>query len=328
MNNPLFLLPHPTPTSLQTLISARTPVFVVQRPRSRQVTPQSQTCLETQFPRRKRDSSLKYICLKLLTEYVDKTEVEIHLNEFSVKTGVERRRIYDIVNILEGFDVFIKKAKNVYVWKGLDAFIMKLKVIDSMICDENKDFKVFRFEKTPITSKKKSLTYLSIRFLKSFCTMGQGLGFKTVVKRFADELNKNKRGSDDQFEDKNVVRRLYDIVNVFKALGLISKQATDNGKLDFCWRGSNGMILQIQTLKLNKTNESPELEHKILVDKLRTVEPIEQKILAEITRNIFVGSDCFQLKTSGFSIVKGCEAFDPIKFKMAVFKESGRNNLF
>lgn len=328
MNKPLFLNSLPASASLQALISARTPIFIIQRPQGQQAMPQPAPAEETQFPRRKRDSSLKHICLKLLTEYVDKSEVEIHLNEFSVKTGVERRRIYDIVNILEGFDVFVKKEKNVYVWKGIDVFIAKLKVIEALIYEEHKDLKVFRFEKSPITSKKKSLTYLSIKFLKSFCTMGKGLGFKTVVKRFADQLNENKRGSQNEFEDKNVVRRLYDIVNVFKALGLISKQATDSGKLDFCWQGSSGMAAQLTALKPSKTGEVARAKEQETPQSVEVVEPIEQKILAEITRNTMVNSDCYQLRTSGFRVVKGCQAFDPIKFRMAVFTKSGRNNLF
>lgn len=55
------------------------------------------------------NSSLKVICSKLFKMYFDKANVEIRLNTFSELLGVEWRRIYDIINILEGFDLVSKK---------------------------------------------------------------------------------------------------------------------------------------------------------------------------------------------------------------------------
>ncbi len=43
----------------------------------------------------------------------------ISLDACTQQLGVERRRLYDIINILEYFSAVTRKAKNLYEWKGL-----------------------------------------------------------------------------------------------------------------------------------------------------------------------------------------------------------------
>ena len=58
-------------------------------------------------------------CHRFLALYGKGQRPEVCLDEAATILGVERRRIYDIVNILESVQIVSKKAKNCYTWHGL-----------------------------------------------------------------------------------------------------------------------------------------------------------------------------------------------------------------
>ena len=150
-------------------------VFKISRPLPSAPSPQ----------RPRRESSLRIISQQILKHYAGKSEGEIRLNKFAQALGVERRRIYDIVNILEGFDIVEKLKKNTYRWRGFLLFQMKLQFLHSKpLSCPSRNTRLFSFEKKQKTSKKKSLTFLSISFLKKYYKKGQSFTFKQVVMDF------------------------------------------------------------------------------------------------------------------------------------------------
>ena len=71
----------------------------------------------------RKDMSLGKLCRKFLKIYGKEAKGQLLLDQCTQELGVERRRIYDIINILESFSVIRRQAKNSYYWRGIDQII-------------------------------------------------------------------------------------------------------------------------------------------------------------------------------------------------------------
>ncbi|KAF1322199.1 Transcription factor, partial [Globisporangium splendens] len=69
----------------------------------------------------RKEKSLGLLCENFLKLYRSNHMSEICLDRAASELGVERRRIYDIVNILESIHLVSRKSKNLYNWHGLSA---------------------------------------------------------------------------------------------------------------------------------------------------------------------------------------------------------------
>jgi len=77
----------------------------------------------------RKKKSLGVLAENFLNHYKDKPRGSvIVVDDAAVDLGVERRRIYDVVNILESISLVEKKQKNTYSWMGMDH-------LDGMFCD-------------------------------------------------------------------------------------------------------------------------------------------------------------------------------------------------
>mmetsp|Transcript_49133 Transcript_49133/g.55681 ORF Transcript_49133/g.55681 Transcript_49133/m.55681 type:complete len:485 (+) Transcript_49133:221-1675(+) len=77
----------------------------------------------------RKKKSLGVLAENFLNHYKDKPRGSvIVVDDAAVDLGVERRRIYDVVNILESVSLVEKKQKNTYSWMGMDH-------LDGMFCD-------------------------------------------------------------------------------------------------------------------------------------------------------------------------------------------------
>ncbi|XP_067142304.1 transcription factor E2F7-like isoform X3 [Centruroides vittatus] len=214
---------------------------------------------------RRKDKSLGLICqrfLALYPEYPSSTDrIIVGIYDVAKQLGVERRRIYDIVNVLESLELLTKIGKNKYRWFGKCLLLNTLRKLQASAKKENvaeqihamKDIEVMKSlegnssdgtsaeaqcmsfspkkdrensNKHFLTDgrKEKSLGLMSLKFLMLFLTTApKVLNLDLAAKVLIGNSNSEILNGDESIKFKTKVRRLYDIANILSSLGLIQK---------------------------------------------------------------------------------------------------------
>ncbi|NXP32871.1 E2F8 factor, partial [Leiothrix lutea] len=270
-----------TPTSnLKMLISAASPE-IRSREQRRQLSESTSEVLQTKHclqehllgdeyeksqPSRK-EKSLGLLCHKFLARYPDypspSQKSYICLDEVTEELHVERRRIYDIVNVLESLHMVSRLARNRYVWHGRhnlpqtlqalkkvgeeNKYIQQIQVIKRREYEHEFDGDGERNEEMASSfgsSEQSEMSFVELpgvefraasvngRKYKSLRVMSQKFVMLFLVSTpqiVSLEVAAKILIGEDQLEDldkskfKTKIRRLYDIANVLSSLKLIKK---------------------------------------------------------------------------------------------------------
>ncbi|XP_043267251.1 transcription factor E2F7-like [Venturia canescens] len=214
----------------------------------------------------RKQKSLGLLCDKFLSLYpLDKPEgcepCEISLDGTAKALGTEKRRIYDIINVLESLEMATKAGKNRYLWHGQNNLITTLIKFKSLaiklglreqiqeIQRINKAYTGDYCDDFPSTSndnctiydevdddlcsdtaikEDKSLGAMCQKFVMLFLiSLKNGvINLDIAAKVLITDIDTRGNGSADGnvgSRIKTKVRRLYDIANVLTAIGLIKK---------------------------------------------------------------------------------------------------------
>ncbi|NXH70475.1 E2F7 factor, partial [Hydrobates tethys] len=213
---------------------------------------------EKQRPSRKQ-KSLGLLCQKFLARYpsypLSTEKTTISLDEVASILGVERRRIYDIVNVLESLHLVSRVAKNQYCWHGRHNLSQTLKTLQEAgelqygelmtffqhkeqdleyrfgerkkeTISDSQDRPLLDFSEPDCTSasansrKDKSLRIMSQKFVMLFLVSKTKIVTLDIAAKI---LIEETQDTVDHSKFKTKVRRLYDIANVLTSLGLIKK---------------------------------------------------------------------------------------------------------
>ena len=132
--------------------------------------------------------------------------------------GVDKRKIYDLVNILAALQLIRKVAKGFYTWHGLTAFVECVEAIPA-------------FDALPAALKaEKSLGAMSVCFL-ALLKGAESVALESAAERLS------------RFNDishKSKVRRLYDICKILAALGLVAPLQEEK-RATLSWQGTTNL---------------------------------------------------------------------------------------
>ncbi|KAL3672831.1 hypothetical protein V7S43_002119 [Phytophthora oleae] len=204
----------------------------------------------------RKDKSLGLLCENFLKLYRDDKISEICLDRAASELGVERRRIYDIVNILESIHLVSRKSKNLYNWHGLASLPTSISAMKQRYAEVQKSSPTVSSECPPVKSDRrrgKSLSKLSQMFVQLFlgkedCIIPLDQAAKQLI-QMEDSENEEDRLL------KTKIRRLYDVANVLVSVGLIEKlQLSNSRKPVFRWKTRS--VAQTTATSQSTANES------------------------------------------------------------------------
>ncbi|KAL5722358.1 E2F transcription factor-like E2FE [Ranunculus cassubicifolius] len=235
----------------------------------------------------RKQKSLGVLCTNFLSLYNRDGVETLELGDAERKLGVARRRIYDVINVLESLGFLVKKGKKEYYCRGFSGMEKKLNRLKASGGNEE-DAQSFGSsyasgqEDASTGSPHHNSTLFSKQENKKEGTLGQLTeNFLKLFLRSENELYSLIEAAQILLGDcgnqphipgnsKAKVRRLYDIANVLLSINLIEKTYVDSGKPAFRWLGLDGSLMsKKRAFGTEITNTVKKNRADILVDESR-----------------------------------------------------------
>jgi len=162
------------------------------------------------------------------------TGTTVEICQLTEHLGVKRRRIYDIVNVLEAIDVVCRVKKNTYRWNGKEGLPRWFAELQRSGLEEEAAKALDVSSSLGNREKVKGMTQTAQRLIQIFLVTGRR---EIAITDAAEELMPFTAAeqADRQKAMKQKCRRLYDIVNILQSIGVIQKENAGSEARSFRW---------------------------------------------------------------------------------------------
>lgn len=174
----------------------------------------------------RKEKSLSVLCTRFVGMFGCVAGATILLDEAAWRLSVERRRIYDIVNVLESVNVVERKAKNRYVWRGVSCLPHRVS-----------DLHLEQSAAEGDAGRERSLLFLSRLFVAAFLSSEN----HTISLEVAASQLATAEEAADPLKLRTKTRRLYDIANILCAISAVERLSRSSRKAPFRWIGSSSL---------------------------------------------------------------------------------------
>ena len=154
------------------------------------------------------------------------------LDSICSQIGVEKRKIYDLINILSSIKMIERVSKGVYIWRGsisVERFIRDLTPYQSLSTN---------------LKKEKSLGSMCLCFLSFMASCNE-----SSIEAAAESLSHIQKAP-GSIELRSKIRRLYDISKILSTVGLI-QNVSQNKKPLLRWLGIEKMKETVRETQLS-----------------------------------------------------------------------------
>jgi transcription factor E2F7/8 len=201
----------------------------------------------------RKEKSLAVLCLNFMAvareaPFSPEGYKVIEIQQIAEQLGAKRRRIYDIINILESVNIVSRLKKNTYQWNGTDGLprifaLLQKEGLEEMAAKEAEEATADGVKldggtkpdghlDTIAGKKTKGVAKTCKKFFQIFLTTGQT---HVAVSDAANIIE----GPLTPANQKALTRRIYDIANVLQSCGIIEKynvgSTSEMNKPGFRW---------------------------------------------------------------------------------------------